>query len=86
MTCQSISWLYCIFGALFLLKFEWPVKVVLTVQVIVTCPGSLQGLYRAIMAKATRLGVLVVKAAGNSGGDGPFRADAATVVRPPSTF
>lgn len=41
----------------------------------------LQGLYKTVMAKANQLGVLVVKAAGNNGDDGPFRADAATVVR-----
>eukprot|EP00775_Hariotina_reticulata_P009496 gene9496-9659_t len=37
------------------------------------------GLYKTVMAKANRLGVLVVKAAGNNGDGGPFRADAATV-------
>lgn len=42
------------------------------------CGCALQGVYKAVMARARQLGVVVVKAAGNSGDEGPFTADVST--------
>jgi hypothetical protein len=40
----------------------------------------MQSVYSTVMRNALRKGVLVVKAAGNSGSDGPFTADVFTAV------
>jgi hypothetical protein len=40
----------------------------------------LQSIYQEVMRNAIMKGVIAVKAAGNSGDDGPFRADVATAV------
>jgi hypothetical protein len=42
--------------------------------------SHLQSVYSTVMRNALSKGVLVVKAAGNSGNDGPFTADVFTAV------
>jgi subtilisin family serine protease len=39
-----------------------------------------QSIYGSVMKNTIAKGVIVVKAAGNSGAEGPFRADVATAV------
>ena len=43
-----------------------------------SCPS--QSIYTRVMENAIAKGVIMIKAAGNSGADGPFRADVATAV------